>query len=121
VDETLRSRLAFITFEALVRHPVETMDSLFRWLQLTPARIDPNDLPVKPHESDSYYRFKYPHQTHRTIQPPQPHLIPPRIEQAILTNFRWFFEQFYADGPVAHTESEPPKSKPGGFFQKFGL
>jgi hypothetical protein len=50
---------------------------------------------VKPHESDSYYRFKYRHKTHPKIRVPKPHTIPFRIEQEILKNFGWFFNQFF--------------------------
>jgi sulfotransferase len=103
VPEVLRSKLCYVAFEALTSNPTETMRALFRWLELPEARIDPNRLQVKPHESDSYYRFKYRHQTYPTIEPPQPHLIPPRIEQELLKNFNWFFEQFYSEQPSEAT------------------
>jgi sulfotransferase len=112
VDPALRERVGFVAFEALVSDPVETMRLLYRWLELPPAAFDPQRLTVAPHESDSYYRWKYRHATHTGIRPPAPHVIAPRIEQEILKNFGWFFEQFYAS-PAAGAASAPAKPKPG--------
>ncbi len=94
--QALRERVSFVAFEALVEDPVETMRLLYRWLELPPASFDPQHLTVTPHESDSYYRWKYRHNTHTGIRPPAPHTISLRIEQEILNNFGWFFDQFYA-------------------------
>lgn len=115
VEPKLREQVGFVAFEALVSDPVETMRLLYRWLELPPVPLNPQRLTVKPHESDSHYRWKYRHNTHATIHPNVPHPISPRIEQEILKNFGWFFEQFYT-GP-APTESRP---KPG-LLQKLGL
>jgi sulfotransferase len=96
VSQALRERIGFVAFEALVSDPVETLRLLYRWLDLPPAPLDPQHLTVKPHESDSYYRYKYRHNTYPSFCPPEVHSISPRIEQEILKNFGWFFEQFYA-------------------------
>lgn len=96
VAESLRERVAYVAFEALVNDPVGTMKALYQWLNIPPAAFDPKQLAVLPHESDSYYRYKYRHQTYASIMPPEPHRIPPRIEAEIMKNFGWFFEQFYA-------------------------
>lgn len=109
-DPALRERVGFVAFEALVNDPVETMRLLYRWLDLPEASFDPQNLTVTPHESDSYYRWKYRHETHASIRPPAPHSVSPRINQEILKNFKWFFDLFYAD------PSQPaPKPKPGLF------
>jgi len=97
VTESLRERICYVAFEALVGETAATMSAIYQWLGLPKTALDPQRLTVKPHESDSYYRFKYPHQTYPTIKPLRQHAIPPRIEQEILKNFGWFFEQFYAD------------------------
>lgn len=115
VDPKLREHVGFVAFEALVSDPAETMRLLYRWLDLPPASFDPQHLTVKPHESDSYYRWKYRHNTSSAIRQPTLHAISPRIEQEILKNFGWFFEQFYAGPPQA-----APKPKPG-LLQKLGL
>ncbi len=114
----LRERVGFVAFEALMSDPVETMRLLYRWLDLPPAPFDPQQLTVRPHESDSYYRWKYRHATHPSIRPPAPHAISPRIEQEILKNFGWFFEQFYA-GPPQPAAAAPSKPKPG-LLSQFG-
>lgn len=122
-DDELRKRLCYVTFEALANHPVQTMGTVYQWIGLPDAPSDPENLAVKPHESDSYYRFKYRHATYPKIRVPEPHRIPYRIEQEILKNFGWFFEQFY---PVAVSSGlEPHPNAPGkeeekktGIFQK---
>ena len=59
------------------------------------SRIDPEQLEVHPHESDNYYRSKYPHRTRERIEAPQRHDVPARIEQEICNNFTWFYELSY--------------------------
>ena len=95
VDERLKQRLCYVTFEALMNNPVEIMATIWKWLGLPDAEFDPNDLQVRPHESDSHYRFKFRHRTFSSIRPPAPHQISARVEQEIMKNFAWFFEQFY--------------------------
>lgn len=116
VDPALRERTGFVAFEALVSDPAETMRLLYRWLDLPPAPFDPQHLIVGPHESDSYYRWKYRHNMQTGIRSPAPRAISPRIEQEILKNFGWFFEQFYAGPP----QSGAAKPKPG-LLRKLGL
>jgi sulfotransferase len=115
VSQTLRERIGFVAFEALVNAPVETLRLLYGWLGLPIALLDPQHLTVKPHESDSYYRYKYRHDTYPTIRPPAVHAISPRIEQEILKNFGWFFEKFYAGPPQA------PAAPKSNLLQQQGL
>jgi sulfotransferase len=124
IDDELRKRLCYVTFEALIAHPVETMRTVYQWMGLPDAPPDPENLTVKPHESDSYYRFKYRHITHPKIRAPEPHRIPFRVEQEILKNFRWFFEQFYP-GLIGNEQPPQPEhrekeDKKQGFFKKLG-
>ncbi len=116
VDPKLREQVGFVAFEALTGDPLETMRLLYRWLDVEPVSFNPQQLAVAPHESDSYYRWKYRHNTHADIRPPALHVISPRIEQEILKNFGWFFEQFYADSPQS-TEAPKPKT---GWLSKLG-
>ena len=115
-DETLKSRLCYVAFESLAANPQEVLRSLYQWMGLPPAPFDPEQLETKPHESDSYYRFKYRHHTRSTVAPPRPHAIPPRIEAEILKNFAWFFQQFY--GHTAERQATRPITRipdsPGG-------
>ena len=87
VDEDLKKQISYVTYEALVSNPEETMRLLYRWLGLPNAPFDRQRLSVKPHESDSYYRFKYRHATHSSIRPAAKHVLPPRIEREIIKNF----------------------------------
>lgn len=114
IDESLRQRIGFVTFEALMQDSQEVMSMLYEWLDLPPAPLDPEHLQTKPHESDSYYRFKYSHQTHSAIRPTEPHPISPRIEAEILTNFGWFFEKYYglSGAEVAQQTREQQSNSP---------
>jgi len=96
-DPALQNHLAFVTFEALLDNPVGTLNTLWEWLGLPRHNFDPNRLPVKPHESDSYYRFKYPHATRSAIRAPAPHRVAPRIVAEIHQNCRWFYLNFYPE------------------------
>jgi sulfotransferase len=106
----------------LFSDPNETMRLLYRWLELPDAPFDPQHLTVTPHESDSYYRWKYPHNMHETICPPAPHAISPRIEQEILKNFKWFFDLFYADlSSQAATKPKPGLLNPKNVLNRLGI
>ena len=97
VDKTLETKLCYIAFESLVEQPVQTMNTIFQWLGLSPAKIEPQHLQVKPHESDGYYHFKYRHQTYPTIKPVAHHNISSRILAEIKRNFAWFYDTFYPE------------------------
>ena len=91
----LQERLYYVVFEHLMQEPVSVMQGIYDWLQLPKAEFDPQNLTVKPHESDSYYRFKYPHVTRTAIAAPQPHAVPSRIQQQLQQKYAWFYQTFY--------------------------
>ena len=95
LDTSLQDRLYYLVFEHLMQEPVQAMQGLYEWLSLPPAKFDLHNLTVQPHESDSYYRFKFPHKTRRQIVPPQAHAVPPRIQQQLQQQFTWFYQTFY--------------------------
>lgn len=95
LDTQRQQSLYYVVFEHLMQDPVTVMHGIYEWIGLPPAQFDPQALTVKPHESDSYYRFKYRHQTRPQIQPPTPHPIPQRIQTQIQQNFPWFYQTFY--------------------------
>lgn len=95
LEDELQQRLYYVVFEHLVSEPVSVMDGIFTWLGLRSISIDINQLRVMPRESDSYYRFKYPHQTFTIIQPPSRHTIPKRFEVMLRQTFPWYYETFY--------------------------
>lgn len=95
IPERDQSRLYYVVFEHLISDPVQAMADIWRWLGLQEPAFDPEKLPVKAHETDSYYRFKYPHQTSDRISPPRRHPVPARIEAELQSNFSWFYKIFY--------------------------
>ena len=60
-------------------------------------RFDPKNLSVRPHESDSHYRHKYPHRQYASIEPPTQHVIPARIQAEIEKTYAWYYDHFYPD------------------------
>ncbi|MBD2156697.1 MULTISPECIES: hypothetical protein [unclassified Leptolyngbya] len=66
-------------------------------MQLSPLEFNPQNLVVIPHESDSYYRFKYLHKRRSQIQVPLPHSISPRIQTQIQQQFSWFYSNVRVD------------------------
>lgn len=98
MPQALQKRLFYVVFEHLLQNPQGVMTEVYQWLDLPVEAFDPQNLPVHHHESDSYYRCKYSHQTRTTIAPPTRYEIPARIEQEIRDNFAWFHELFYPMG-----------------------
>ncbi len=94
-DAGLAERLFYVRFEDLLANPQPTMRAVYAWCGLPDIPFDPAHLPVKPHESDSYYRFKYRHATRTTIQPPPPHDVSARIAREIVNKYAWFYEHLY--------------------------
>lgn len=95
MPQALQQRVYYVVFEHLLQDPVAVMRDIFQWLGVAPLQINPQQLPVAPHESDSHYRYKYCHTTHTSIKPVGQHGTPPRIQQELLKNFGWFYETFY--------------------------
>jgi sulfotransferase len=93
--DDIQQRLYYVVFEDLMAEPVRVMTEIFGWLGVESVDVDPQQLEVRPHESDSYYRGKYPHRTRERITPPRRHPVPARIEAQIRKNFAWFYEAFY--------------------------
>ena len=83
--------------EQLVTSPVDSMAFIYDWLGIEDYSIDPDNLGVLPGEADSYYRYKYTHRTYKTISAREPHVLPFRVDEAILRQFSWFFKQFYPE------------------------
>jgi sulfotransferase len=95
VPDDWQRQLYYVVFEHLMAEPVAAMQDLHRWLGLPPTPFDPLSLPTKPGESDSHYRYKYPHRTYGRIQPPAPHRVPARIARDLQLNFRDYYQTFY--------------------------
>ncbi|MEO1519229.1 MAG: sulfotransferase [Cyanobacteria bacterium J06633_2] len=103
LEAHLQQSLYYVVFEHLMQEPVTVMQGIYQWLGISPTEFDPQNLNVRPHESDSYYRFKYRHQTHPQICPPASHPIPQRIQSQIQQQFSWFYQTFYPGLQQANT------------------
>jgi len=107
LPEPLQQRLYYVVFEHLMAEPVAVLQDIHRWLDLPPTPFDPDNLPVRPGESDSHYRYKYPHRTFSRLQPPAPHSVPIRIDRELKKNFRGYYEMFYPGLINVSQESAP--------------
>jgi sulfotransferase len=96
-DPTLAAHLFYVRFEDLLRAPQASMAAIFAWAGLPAHSFDPQQLPVKPHESDSYNRFKYRHTTFSQIRPANAHQVSGRIAEEIRSNYRWFYQSLYPE------------------------
>ena len=96
-DPTLTDHLFYVRFEDLLQAPQASMAAIFAWAGLPAYAFDPHHLPVKPHESDSYNRFKYRHTTFSQIRPVNAHQVSGRIAEEIRKNYRWFYQSLYPE------------------------
>ena len=95
LDPAISERIQYVPFEYLTQNPSKAVEEMFEWLGLKPHKINPKKLTTRPHESDSYYRFKYRHETRSSISVPDRHIIPKRVEDGLRKNFKWYFDRFY--------------------------
>ncbi len=95
LPQSVKDRIYFVKFEDLVAKPEQVMTAVYTWLGLSPHTISPQSLMVRPHESDSHYRYKYLHLQQTTISQPKRHEIPPRIQKQIEQACAWYYEWFY--------------------------
>jgi sulfotransferase len=93
----IRQRIHLVAFERLVHDPLATMKEVFKWIGAAPHHLDPKNLTVRPSESDSHYRHKYPHQQRSAIELPPKHAIPGRIQSEIERTYAWYYDHFYTD------------------------
>ncbi|HEY8023678.1 MAG TPA: sulfotransferase [Burkholderiaceae bacterium] len=94
----VQKRLYFLRFEDLVERPAQCMSHIYAWLGLSPYEIDPENLSVGAHESDSHYRMKYPHKQASRIARPKKHEIAPRIQAQIENACSWYYQLYYPKG-----------------------
>jgi sulfotransferase len=94
---SIQQRIHLVVFERLVRDPVAAMADVYKFLDIEPEKFDPKKLRVRPHESDSHYRHKYPHRQYASIEAPLRHAIPNRIQTEIEKTYAWYYDNFYPD------------------------
>jgi len=93
----IQQRIHIVKFEHLMQDAQTAMTEVCQWLGVAPHRFDPRNLVVRPHESDSHYRHKYPHRQHAAIQAPEQHVIPQRIQGEIERTYAWYYDHIYGD------------------------
>jgi len=93
----IQDKILYVPFEYLVEHVGEAMDRIYEKLGVSGFTVDPENLKVAPHESDSYYRFKYRHKTYPTLNKPERHEIMPGIANQLRNRFKWYYQVFYPD------------------------
>jgi len=103
----IQQRIHLVIFERLMRDPVAAMADVYKFLGIDAHRFDPKKLSVRPHESDSHYRHKYPHRQYASIEAPPQHAIPARIQTEIEKTYAWYYDNFYPDwkriaAPASH-------------------
>jgi sulfotransferase len=95
LPQAIKDRIYFVRFEDLVARPVETMAQVYQWIGAPAYKINPRQLTVRTHESDSHFRHKYLHTLHGSITPPKQHENPQRVEDLIRKACAWYYEWFY--------------------------
>jgi sulfotransferase len=91
----LRERVHFVRFDRLTHHTTKTMEEIFAFYDLPKHEIDPAKLNVNAGESDSYYRFKYPHKTYNSVHEPDIHWVPEKVATSLKNQYQWYYETFY--------------------------
>ena len=89
LPQAVKDRIFFVRFEDLMARPSETMAAVYKWLGVSPHKIDPKKLTVRAHESDSHFRHKYLHRQQVKIAPPKAHEIPMRVQELIKIACGW--------------------------------
>ena len=95
LDDSYKAHLFFLRFEDLMQDPTDTMEKLWTFLDLPKHEIDFNNLQVKPHESDSHYKFKFRHRTQSALKTIGEHRIPARTQKGLQGQHTWFYKIFY--------------------------
>ncbi len=95
ISSEIQQRLYYVLLEDMLLRPLEVMTEVYKWIGVKETRFNPQHLTVKAHESDSHYRFKYPHKTHANIKPQKQHQIPARVTRELKTKYAWFYQLFY--------------------------
>jgi len=108
LPKAAKERLYFLRFEDLMAQPTRCLSHVTAWLGLAPVEIDTNNLTIGIRESDSHYHMKYPHVQSARIVPPQPHIIPPRIQARIEETYAWYYQTYYPPPTPPPTTSPKP-------------
>ncbi|GJL81876.1 MAG: hypothetical protein DHS20C01_15100 [marine bacterium B5-7] len=97
IPEEVKKHILYVKYERLVVRPIDVMMEIAEWLGLEAFAFNPQNLTVNPNESDSHYRFKYPHKTHSSIRPMSHHEVPQRIRQDLFNQYDWYYKTFFPE------------------------
>lgn len=104
--EQWSKNIYFWKFEQFLADPKVVTDHLFEWLNLEKEEIDFDNIKQSTFESDSWYRFKYPHKIYSKITLPEPisndpnetgTKVSPRILSSIMKRFEWYYKDHYPE------------------------
>lgn len=104
--EQWSDNIYFWKFEHFLTDPKAVTDHLFEWLDLKKEEIDFDDIKQSTYESDSWYRYKYPHRVFPKVTPPEPisndpnetgTKVSPRILSSIMKRFEWYYKDHYPE------------------------
>jgi sulfotransferase len=93
----IASHLYFLRYEDLLEKRQKVIDSLFKWLGLDPVDIDFENIEQVTSETDSFYRYKYPHSISSKLAPPEEQPISSRIIKTMRERFEWFYNLYYPE------------------------
>ena len=94
-NQFIADHIYFVAYEALIEQPVKTMRGIYEWIGVDRFNIDPDNLTVNPHESDSYYHFKYPHKTYDKIFKNTKYEVSQRMINLIIKEHMWYYQMYY--------------------------
>ena len=96
-SKSIQDKILYVPFEYLMGNFQQSLDEIYRKSGVDEFTVNPDQLAVSSHESDSYYRFKYRHNTHSKIASPVRHEILPGITQSLKNRFKWYYKTFYPE------------------------
>jgi sulfotransferase len=99
-SKSIQDKILYVPFEYLMNNFQEGLEEIYRRSGVENFKVDPDCLSVTSHESDSYYRFKYRHNTHSKVVLPREHQILPGITQSLKNRFKWYYKTFYPDSLI---------------------
>lgn len=97
LPEDIKERIMYVKYERLAEAPVEVTTEIHERVGVNPSGFDPGNLQTRPSETDSHYRYKFPHSRRRSIASPQPHWIPERIRTGLIGQYEWYYKAFYPE------------------------
>jgi sulfotransferase len=97
LPDAVKERIMYVKYERLVEAPVDVISEIHDRIGITPVPFDPARLTTHPTESDSHYRYKYPHSTRESISAPNTHWVSDRIRSGLTGQYEWYYKAFYPD------------------------